>query len=394
MRIGIVWFCDYPWDVRIEKQSRALYASGHEVYVICKNLSALLSYEERDGCTIIRHACGRGIPNRILSEHLPFNPLWSFWLARDIRHFHLDCLLVRDIPLFLPARRAAGKRLPVLLDMAENYPAGLRIWKPGLPAWVYAYAARVEKRAVTAADMIITVVEEQARRLARQYALAPDRLAVVENTPELQYAAVQSGLPSSRRAENEFLMLFTGVLGRDRGLDTVLHALSRLMETGKPIRLALVGDGAMRMELERLARNLGLLERVSFIGRVGHEEVYRWIALADLCLVPHTDCEFIATTMPNKIYDYMMLGKPVLCSDSPPLARLVRETGAGLTFVSGSDTDLAEKIRLLTDDRETRFQLGANGRRAVQKRYNWSVDGARFVGIVEETARKGPVYHG
>ncbi len=95
--------------------------------------------------------------------------------------------------------------------------------------------------------------------------------------------------------------------------------------------------------------------------------------------------EHTHNTMPNKLYDYMAFRKPVLVSDCRPMKRVVETYRCGLVFRSQDAEDLAEKVLMLRDP-ELRAQMGANGRRAVEERYNWGVDGKRLVEVIRRIA--------
>ncbi|MGC8785787.1 MAG: glycosyltransferase, partial [Armatimonadota bacterium] len=107
------------------------------------------------------------------------------------------------------------------------------------------------------------------------------------------------------------------------------------------------------------------------------------IRLACVGIVPHFVNALTQYTMPNKLYDYMAFRKPVLVSDCRPMKRVVESHRCGLVFRSQDADDLVEKVLMLRDP-DLRARMGANGRRAVEERYNWDVDGRRLVEVVEQ----------
>ena len=90
--------------------------------------------------------------------------------------------------------------------------------------------------------------------------------------------------------------------------------------------------------------------------------------------------------MPNKLYDYMALRKPVVVSDTIPMRRVVQSTECGLVFESGNAAGLAEQVAKLVDP-EVRRSLGENGRRAVETRYRWDVDARTLVETIERLSK-------
>ena len=92
-----------------------------------------------------------------------------------------------------------------------------------------------------------------------------------------------------------------------------------------------------------------------------------------VCLVPHLRTPHTDATIPHKLFHYMYFGRPVVVSDCRPLARIVRETEAGLVYPAGDPKALAEALVTLAGDRARAEEMGAHGREAVLKRYNWDV---------------------
>jgi glycosyltransferase involved in cell wall biosynthesis len=90
--------------------------------------------------------------------------------------------------------------------------------------------------------------------------------------------------------------------------------------------------------------------------------------------------------MPNKLYDYMALAKPVIVSDTTPMRRVVTSTECGLVFESGNAEALADQVERISDS-ELRRRLGANGRRGVERRYRWDVDARALIATIDAVGR-------
>jgi glycosyltransferase involved in cell wall biosynthesis len=90
------------------------------------------------------------------------------------------------------------------------------------------------------------------------------------------------------------------------------------------------------------------------------------------------------TTIPNKLFDYMAAGLPVLTSDARPAARIVRESGCGEVFRDRDVSDLAQYIERLCDAGR-RARCGAAGLRAIARRFHWELDARRLLKAMEET---------
>src|SRR5439155_14478133 len=117
--------------------------------------------------------------------------------------------------------------------------------------------------------------------------------------------------------------------------------------------------------LELLAKSLGLGSAVQFPGWVKFEQIWSYISRSTVCLIPHLRTEHTDTTLPNKLFDYMAMGKPVVSTDCAPLERVIKETECGLTFASGDVAGLQAALRTLLSDASQSFIKGQNGRKAV-----------------------------
>jgi glycosyltransferase involved in cell wall biosynthesis len=389
MRILKVYDGDYPWDVRVEKVAHTLVAAGHSVRLLCRNRRGLRRHERlSDGLEVCRLP---GVDNT-LSFPFFLNPVWAACLISQVRRFRPDRLLVRDLPLALLVL-AVGRlaRIPVIADLAEPYPDSLRSQRQFQPRSLVDRVVRnpfladqVERLVVRGIHRALVVCPEAGWRLERQ-GLAVGGWTEVGNTVMLdRFVPRGQAMPEFDGLEGRFLLLFSGLLAGDRGLDLALQALARLRLThpGRFV-LVLVGEGPVRRQLEAQVQALGLDGDVRFTGWIDHERLPDVIARASIGILPFRSCAHINSTLANKLFEYMTLGLPVIASDVPPMLRVLGETGAGLSFRSGDAADLARKIELLAEEPDARERCADSGRRAAKDTYNWDVDGRRLLAAVE-----------
>ena len=159
-----------------------------------------------------------------------------------------------------------------------------------------------------------------------------------------------------------------------------LRGLARLSDD---VVMLIIGEGPARSRFEREARRWGVESRVHFSGWLPHDQLPLYWRVADLGLLPFHRCTHIDTTLANKLFDYMSVGLPVLASDATPMVRVLRETGAGVTFRSGSAEDFASVLAGLLDNPRATREMGERGYRAVQATYNWTRDAERLIQAVE-----------
>jgi len=272
----------------------------------------------------------------------------------------------------------AGKELDlkVVADLHENWVAAIEqyAWSTEIPARWFVRPGRwrrLESRWLSRADGIIVVIEEMEERL-RSLGIAGERIAVVSNTVRRTgFDAYGLDPAVAESMKSDLTILYTGGMDRHRGLETALRAMPAVLQAVPGARLVLVGDGAVRGELETLSNSLGVASRVQFVGRRPQASIPSYIAGADIGLIPHARSEHTDHTIPHKLFHYMYMGVPVVSTDCRPLKRIVDESGAGLVAVAGDPGAFAEAILELARSVDLRRTCSENGKSAVASTYNW-----------------------
>jgi glycosyltransferase involved in cell wall biosynthesis len=121
-------------------------------------------------------------------------------------------------------------------------------------------------------------------------------------------------------------------------------------------------------------------DRIEFTGWVDYRLFPTYMTLADICIIPQPSNSFIDTTMPNKMYEYMAMGKPVLASDAKPMKRVIQECASGEIFESGSEADFADKVVFMKNSKK---KYGRNARKAVATKYNWDESSKMLIRLYE-----------
>ena len=116
----------------------------------------------------------------------------------------------------------------------------------------------------------------------------------------------------------------------------------------------------------------GQLKNVTWHGQVPYERVLELSRLADVLIAtydPRIPNNRYAS--PNKLFEAMVLGKPIIVAQETNMDRIVLETGCGVAVPYGNPVELERALQTLQDKPDVRRQLGANARRAFEKTYNW-----------------------
>ena len=193
-----------------------------------------------------------------------------------------------------------------------------------------------------------------------------------QTTPELRIAVAPNAVqlpahwPRSPAVNGRPTQLLTmGRLTQQKGIDLLFRALTQLRD--KPFQLDIAGDGPERAALMRLSEELGLNDRVRFLGWVGRDDLPRVFGNADVfVLASHIE------GMPNVVLEAMAYARPVVCTRVSGCEELVADRVTGLTVDIGSESQLVAALRELLSDAQLRSRMGAAGRARVEKEFVWT----------------------
>jgi glycosyltransferase involved in cell wall biosynthesis len=186
--------------------------------------------------------------------------------------------------------------------------------------------------------------------------------------------------------ENKYVVLYAGAHGLPNDLGIVLEAAGVLREH-KEIQFVLVGDGKEKGRLLAQA-NSRELENVQFLPPVPKEKMPECLAAADACIAILKPVEAFKTTYPNKVFDYMAAGRPVLLAIDGVIREVVEEAGAGIFVQPGNPDVLAKAILKLERDRDLGRRMGLAGRRYVEGHFDRSKQAAKLLAIMQDQVER------
>jgi len=243
--------------------------------------------------------------------------------------------------------------------------------------WWRRWATWNERRWMPHADAMIVASPPWIEFNRRKYGAVPDPAITVINTPELvtidepQDLRGVLGLPPDTP-----IMLYQGSVQENRGIEPAIDAVTLLDD----VVLVIVGYGYYRRPLEIEVRDRGLTDRVKFFGTIPNDELLGWTAAADigLCNIVNASLSYY-TTLPNKLFEYIMAGVPVIGSDSPEIGRVIREEGVGEVSDPEDPEALAAAARKILADPE-RYRAATVGAR---EHYHWGIEQQKLLALYD-----------
>jgi glycosyltransferase involved in cell wall biosynthesis len=329
----------FETDSRVLKEARSAVDAGFDVTILAVEKRGLPNSEMRDGFAVRRLGGFRSI--RVLRRIV--------WYVRCLRH----CLLNRaaiihvndldPLPIAWLAARLTGAGL--VYDSHE-------LWSHGQASTGWSKSVRllvcfIERFFAARTDANVQADPGRSEVFARQYGLpAPLTLS---NCPTLQDDSPNGILRNTTGLSgSERILVYSGSIGPGRGVQTMIAALEHLPENVHLVLLGFGGTAALHEFMNSSPRG----HRVHIVPPVPYDDVIPTLATADLglCLIQDTNLSY-RLGAPNKLFEYMMAGLPVVGSDLPGIASIVRAVDFGLLVDPDDSRAVANAvIRLLADD--------------------------------------------
>jgi hypothetical protein len=281
------------------------------------------------------------------------------------------------------------RRVPFLLEIRDIWPDTIETVGAMSHPKVLGFIGWLAKRMYDSADHIVTVGEGYRGELVK-HGVAPERISIVTNGADLDFFTPQPADPelmASFGLRDRFVLSFVGTIGMCSGLDVMLRAARLLKEKGRDdIGFLLVGDGAVRQELETAARAQGL-DNLAFAGRQPKERIPAFIAASGACLAHLQKAELFTTVLPSKIFEAAAMERPIVLGVTGQAAALVERAGAGLCIEPENEQELVAAVERLAGDPELCRRFAVSGREHIQKHYDRDVLARDYLAILQRFAR-------
>lgn len=322
---------------------------------------------------------------RMVALPKPRNRLWRMlgtWRVfklvlkqkADIYHFHDPELL----PLGWLLQKLTHK--PVIYDVHEYFVDTI-LFKAWIPyflrkpiAWIF---DRIERFLAGKLAAIITVTEPMKQRFSGCRGLCVS----VYNFPSLDMIARASDSKGFSSKNDEYSIIYTGVITKAKGFETILDALDLVVRQNPKATCIILAEarnlGWLYEKHKSLMNRLIKEGNLEINGRVPHDEVFRYLNASSIGWTPGPPYQ--EEGISTKTLEYMACGKPVVCSDVPSTADIIRESKCGILVDPCDANDHASAILYLLEHPDEAKKMGENGKKAVLEKYNWETESKKLL---------------
>jgi len=291
-------------------------------------------------------------------------PIWwiyeFFFLLKD----KCDIIHACDLDTLIPAIIVKlVKRVKLCYTIYDFYANNLPDGRPYLiRKAIRRLVAAIEKIGIGFTEALFLVDES---RYEEVRGARINKLVYIYNSPPECFYTHQRRNSS---AEEEIIMFYAGLIHKSRGLEYMIKAV----EDMDNVRLIIAGTGPDKNLLENLP--VDVRKKIQYIGWIPYEEVIKKTLEADILFAfydPKIPNNRYAS--PNKLFEAMMCGKPIIVNDGTSMSNIVRKEDCGLVAPYGDIDAIKEIILRLKNDPSLRQRLGGNGRKAYEEKYSWTI---------------------
>lgn len=359
-------------DPAVNKVARSLAQCGYAIDLLVWRREGRSKQTDKGNCyNIHRFSLKAPYYKPSLLFYLPIWWLYEFLFL--LRH-ETNIIHACDFDTLIPAVLVKViKRTKLCYTIYDFYADILPSWTPNVLRRLVASAEKFTLRFVNTLFLVDSSRYEQVGHVS------VDRVEYIYNSPENSFDT-KTGLNRGP----EVSIFYAGYLDKSRGLEEVIEAVSKLDN----INLTVAGTGPGRDIIER---NLAKLDNFRYLGQVPYKEVITSSLNADIFFAfydPGLPSNKYAS--PNKLFEAMMCGKPIIVNDGTTASKIVTEEQCGLVVPYGDVEAIREAVVKLQDDADLRCKLGQNGRKAYEAHYSWEIMKGRLINAYEEMMKVVP----
>ena len=389
MRIGIVVDNEFDQDVRVRGQHTILEETFGSVPVLCYDLG---SEGLSQALNIHRLKVDRKWRNRWFGLQNRWDKYAQFWaksIAEFVNENKLDVIHVHDLYLAKAANKGVeGIDCKIVLDLHENYPASVvtQAWaQKGLKGFLANAGKWSEKESsyLAMADHIITLSDHFASDLSSKHAIPRERFTAIPNVPNLDaYDLSVDEIPETQK----ITLCYYGGVAERRGM---LWLMRKFLENDlqNKFKLKIIGpvDTANQIEFDSLLASLG--SDCQYIKWITNRDLGSHLSDVHIGLCPIDKNLQHESGVANKVYQFMMFGRPVLVSNCGPQKELVEKHNCGFSYIARDERSFLDCLKRIDETSlEVLKLMGENGRKSIHEELNLDKVKTELLGIYKRLA--------
>ena len=379
MRIGVVVDNEFFTDIRVRTEVEILKNAGHKVFVLHLQFSDKTD-NHIDGVSTHSIKISRKKKDFIYAT-MNWNPsyenLWSGEISKFINVNNIEALHVHDLYMAKSARKGidgSDNNISLTLDLHENYPFAIQLyeWATKFPRNLIVQPKKwlsKEKEYLLYADKIVVLSDYFANLLSKKYSIDFSKFVVYPNVPNINYFDGFEINKSILNKADKITMFYFGAVAKRRGIYVMLEGFNKLKEEIKNIELLIIGP-VDKKDKDKFYSIVNNSADVIHYEWKDMSEFPSFVSYSDICVSPLEKNPHHESGVANKVYQYMLFGKPVLVSNCKPQSELIESTESGLVFEHDSVTDFVDKSKTLLSNPEMCVKMGENGKKAIISNYN------------------------
>ncbi len=239
-------------------------------------------------------------------------------------------------------------------------------------------AGRIERSVFADCDAIFTVSNFLKKEIHKR-GVPESKIFVLPNAiNENDFKKPIKNPEIPEAARDKTVITFVGHFSKWDNLDLFLETYAKLLYEKKDIFLFIVGDGELRADLEKKARELRIDKDIRFFGKVPHSEIMCILGGSDICVIPHSN----PFGSPIVLFEYMAMGKPVVAPRLGPIEDVITDGHNGVMFEPGNKDSLQKALADLIQYPKKREAIGREALKTVQEKHTWEKNARKIIEIV------------
>ena len=262
------------------------------------------------------------------------------------------------------------RRRPLVFEIRDLFTEGVRqlgIVRSGLGLWAL---QTLETRCCKAANEVVALSPGMAEWVHRHAPKA--RVHIIPNAADIELFGTpprRPPTPAPDRHQDHRWAVYAGTLGRANQCEVLLDVAEMLQRQESSARILLIGDGSERARLQQESEDRRLTH-IRFIDLMPRSSLSAWLAEATMTLLIFRPLPVLDTTSPNKLFDSLAAGVPVIQTTQGWIRDLLEKEQCGLTVDGQNATDLASAIERIATDETLREAMSQNARRVALEQFD------------------------